>query len=443
MPLLRMVEGTSVIVMSAGGVFRGITYFPRSAETTINDAGDPLRDGDKITSVTRRNVTETAVLYLRGQTKDVIDAVNNIERMLSRAENGVTVYWDYQARVDQSILRSRVYTGRVLWSDNAALRRVANATIDAEISIVITREPWMDATTQREIPLSSNTRGVRTGGISIYNNDTGNNNQNWVQAAATDIIGSAPAPARIELTPASGGSLFFRNVYLCNMALHNPTTFDPFLLGSASQGGASKSWTASAHATNRYAWRLNSSQIQACKGEYMRILAAFDFMQPATYIQAHVGIATGSPTAYYRNPGLSGNEVWSGSPQGRQLVDLGAMPIPPQVGTASSDVGLFISIRSLTAGSSALDFVMLMPARATRHLRMPSHSTSSIIDNGPEGVAYAQGRRPFIQANGDPVMLYPGIINRVYMLFDEAGDAFVPGRNITMRMFARSRKRSI
>ncbi len=415
--LLRLTDGATTLTLSGAGAYLGATYFP------TRQAGD-------------RRISESAVLILEGTESAVRAAVNAVEDMLAQARDGETlgiapVYVEFRPTSSGDIRRARVYDGFTNWSQVAAERLLTAALNTVRVVVTWERDgDWLGP--EAELPLASATQTERTGGVTV----TGAANANYAHITAANVLGTRPAAVRLRITNSSGGGLAWRTFYVGANAFSAPGSADLWLLGSEATTGAAKSWTAGVgHSTLTWLFPLSATLLGQAQGRTFRVLAAFDSLTSTANLRAAVGSYIDSLYVPLR----LGNERAAAS----KLLDLGEFPIPPGgYNSGNSGAALAITVRSAYAGSGTLNFVMLMPTDGYRKLEQVGYTASSgvsIEDDGAEGRAYildGTSRYTVVRATGDPLRVFPGRDNRLYILFDE-GANFVAGRQMTVQAWYR------
>ena len=424
--LLRLTNGTTTLTLSGSGTYLGATYTPASDEGA-------------------ERLSESFPIILEGTEAAIRSALGEIKRLLHEAADrdrtlGAVLYAEYRPGDGGDILRSPVFGGGADLSTVPAERELSGTLNTVRANVTWERAAWYEGP-EAEIPLASSTQTERTGGVTAYNNDNGAN-PNWVAATAANVKGDRPAPVRLKITNAAGVAVAWRNFFIGLNAYSAPSAADLWLLGSEATGGASASWAAgSTHSTLRWLFPLPAALLGQAQGRTLRVLAVFTSVSASANLRVAVGPYVGSVYV----PSRIGGERLAA----RELVDLGEFPIPPGgYNVANASAALAITVRSASAGSGTLDFVMLMPTDSYRKLSQVSYDTANgeaIVDDGIGGGAHllsGSNRYPIIRAAGDPLHVQPGRDQRVYILFDEDG-GFVAGRAMTVQTWYRPRYSSL
>lgn len=422
--LLQITDGSTTLTLSGDGVYLGATYFPRS-------------------EVDGTEVTESAVCVLEGTEAAIRGGTQAIELLLGAAARQATslgprVYVQFRPTDTGETYRSEIVAGVLTWSEEPNRRQLGGTLNTVELLVTWTRRPYWEGA-EVELYLVSSSQTERQGGVAVYNNDNAGAT-NWFQVAANRVVGALAAPVRVRMTNASGASLNTRTFYLCNNVLSAPANADVWLLGSESVYGATRSWTGAIdHDSLLFLFPLPSTLLAQTQGRPFRVMAACTSLPTSVYMRCAAGAYKTPPTLFVAT--RTGREQAAVS----ELLDLGTFPIPPgglYAGTASA--ALALTARAAASGSITIDFVMLMATDSFRRLRQVWFSLlagEAIEDNGIDGTAYlvsADGRETVVEAAGDPLMVFPGRVNRMHMLFEEDGQ-FVAGRQMTVQAWYRPR----
>ena len=227
---------------------------------------------------------------------------------------------------------------------------------------------------------------------------------------ATAVTGTLPAPCKITIK--NNGLLdFFRYIHIGCNAFNAPATFDGTL--------GTKTLTITSpvtFATDAASWTPSSADLIAMGGDYFRFVGAFagGLTSGVSY---RMEISTGTIVLGKTE------EVYAADADNFDVVDFGAMAMPPIIGgVAAADS--YISINAYSAatnGSDTLSFVQMFPADNYRLIRTSTTATANaeITDDGIEGAAYtvvSSTNRPNVQVYGNPIMVYPGQAHRFSLL---------------------------
>lgn len=385
-------------------------------------------------------------------------AVRNIEGLLVSADRrartglGARVFVTVQFDGEASAWRSEIIAGKL------ELPQAPDqwGALKVEGVLGITRRNYWEGP-RTQIALTNANGTNNTAGLTIYNHDDSDSgNDNYLQIAAASVTGVLPAPVEIELKHTSGSSVNFSNIYLANNVFADPANFTHILEGESresgygtitananSSGGNYNAITFTAASYGTMLFSLSASLLQKMAGRWFRLLARFHNLSGDAVVQARIMDSTGTRILW------AGPEVQPNPSANYNLYDLGALPFPPG-GYSTSWGALKLSLKFSTgvAGTSAaeLDFVQFTPTDAFRHLRLftyPVANNDLVVDDGIENVAYlsvSSSVVPLVAPRGEPLMVYPGILQRVYVLADEQDNAMVVARTWAVRMWYRPRR---
>ncbi len=415
--LLQLTDGTTTIVLSGTSPVLGCTYYPNT----------PQRNGDG----EYNDVTEDATVNLRGTAATMRSTINGIEALLQAAKLrqatgvGPRVFALYKpVDADAVTYRSEILDGRVLLSTEPMLRRFGDTNPTIRIGVIWTRAHWWEGDLA-EISLSANGQAAATGGRTIYNNPA---NGNWVQMAAAQVTGVLPTPAMIELTNTAGGSRNLRKLFFSLNAYSDPVNFVSFLQGEARLSGGSVA-SAATHSGGQalsfvlsgtpvtFAWTLTQANMQRTRGRRVRVVARFAGTSGALYVAPQVRTSAGVVL-------WTGDEISIGPLLYEVWTDLGILPLPPGgYDDAYSAHQLALVFRG--TGLGELDVLQLSPLDSYRYLEMPVPgvavgNNAAAVHDGIEGRAYVltSGVRTGLPTSfGGPLMLQPGVIQRIYTLW--------------------------
>ena len=383
-------------------------------------------------------------------------AVRSIEGLLVSADRrqrtglGARVFLSVQFDGEASAWRSEIIAGKLELPQ--APDQWARLKIEGVLGIT-RRNYWEGPRTQ--IALTNAYATNNTSGLTIDNHDDGGND-NYLQIAAAAVTGVMPAPVEIELKHTSGSSVNFSNIYLANNVFADPANLTHIVEGESRDTGYGTTMS-DANSSNGYynditftsasagtmQFSLSASLLQKTAGRWFRLLARFYFLSGDAVIQARIMDSSGTRILW------AGPEVQPNPGTNYNLYDLGALPFPPG-GYSTSWGALKLSLRFSTGAvgtsTASLDFIQLTPTDSFRHLRLftyPVANNDLVVDDGIEGVSYlsvSSSIVPLVAPRGEPLMVYPGILQRVYVLADEQDNAMVIARTWAVRMWYRPRR---
>jgi hypothetical protein len=396
-----------------------------------------------------------------------IESMIEAARQIPEDTHGRTrVYVTAQLISDTDTWRAELVGGRMELAEDA-LAVWGNYKMRA--TLYLERVPYWEGP-ETGIPLANGNGtwdGSSATGLAIYNCNDGvgsspNKRHNYVQIAAGVITGTLPAPVKVEFKQNLAGTMSISGLYMATNADSDPANLVHMIeaesrawggtvtVDANCSGGDKVSFSAYTGSAQAY-WNLDSAIIQKTAGRWFRLLLAVRSRNATAAqmetIQADLRDSTGV-NVLYRGPEVPFNAA---NTSGDPLVDLGAFPLPPGSSAASYDrVQLWITLR-LASGSAttALDFIQMTPADAYRPVRIVPIGILSgdvFVDDGIDGVSYATAngfRGPFLRTFTDPLVVWPGKLQRIYVLTDCDTMDFSITDKLLMRAWYRPRRLTV
>lgn len=399
-----------------------------------------------LTSFEWSNVTESLELLIRGATAtEVRTRTRAIQGYLDKAQRRQKTGMGPRVTLsDSNVGESEILAGRLLLTN-------AHDQVDrlnAEAVLSITRRYFWESPRTTILTLTSSEDSTPAAVVDVYGNDDAvAAATNWVNIPAAAVTGVLPTPAEIKITNMVGAPApDWREIFVTNTVFSDPANFDPFLLGSEATPAAAYTLTTSEAVG--WTWTptiLTNARLADLAGRYYRVLVAFSTGAATTgvYLRAVVrSYATGGAET----------DLFLGALvpySGEGLIDLGPVPIPPGgYDTLGTDISLTIrAFRPAGGASMTIDFVQLTPAGDGLFQRvvLPNFAGSAgnhVILDGPKGRVYFDPNtglhRHIVRARGLPILLFPGVVNRLRFLYREQ-TGFVAGRRMEIRIWYQPR----
>jgi hypothetical protein len=460
--LLSLTDGTTTISLADGSTCFVERYTPKAPDVDAGGRSQAEVWGGEVAPPVYRNVTESMDLFLRSTTSANLQAlVRSIEGMLETAHRrqrlriGARVWLVVQLDGEASGWRSEILTGRFVldedglgWWPNQAVRG----------QLIIQRRPFFEGA-EVELALSTSNQAAATGGRTVVNHDdAGAGDDNWVEIASDQVGGSLPAPVRLQLTNASGGSRSYSTFYLAlladgaagqTVALEMEAQNATVVSDAGSSGGAYAgfSYTATEAGTVVFprVYAVTAGLVAAMGGRYVRLLGRF------------VGLSAPMWASVYLQD-ASNHTLWWGpevlvqaTAADLRLKDLGVAPLPPvDLGASAGAVKVVVQFRQVLAdGETAVcnfDFMQVTPTECLRVLRAyetPVANGGAVVLDEIEDVGYfvlSGVRVAGLAREGARLMVKPGQTQRILVLCDEGGDAMNIGRAFSVRVWYRPRR---
>lgn len=399
-----------------------------------------LSDGMEVDIPRYKNVNEVIeVSFLGATTQAVQDNVRIVSSYLATAKRrqqykvGQRVHIRILLDGESNSWRSEVLYGKVeLLPDS--LQIWGNKMVRARIHI--TRRYYWELNGSTSIEIASQAHATPALGqantISIANCKDGSRG-NYIEILAAQIYGDLPTPIKITLKNTTGGAVSYKDVFMANNCFSDPQNFAYAIEGETVDvgfGTSTSSTTALASGaaygnsgafttSGAMQWTLDNATLQDTGGRYFRVLCRFFSYTSAAsiYVTPCIMDATGGLILF------QGDEVLLPATSSSAVIDLGALPIPPG-GYSASWLGakLRFNMRAAISASVQVDFIQLFPVEGFKRLINRGISVAnneSIVDDGTEDQSYTTlsgFQIPAMSPRGGPMYVYPGIINRIYIL---------------------------
>lgn len=445
--LLQVTDGTTTINLTASG------WTLKRYDMAVGDPNDE-----------NKNITDAIELQASGTSTTAMQAVlESLEQMLlkvrlrRKTNRGPRIYLQIQPINDPTLWQSEI-TAWSLPPSQGALAYWINARM--EVRFIVERRPYWEGATLTELAIKSqNSATAATGGKPIHNRKDGVGG-NYVEIAASQIDGSLPSPVKVQLTNTTGSGQNYRSIHLATNSQSDPANFAHFIdcetLASGSAGSSATSGSANAggYATVTFAgtatfkWALSSSLLAKCAGRSFRLLARFISYSTTAPIYAEPrimddgGLADIPPIGDKVTLPVSVATPYS-------LVDLGSLFLPPG-GYSTNWAPQFLALKLYSSISQtvAIDYIQLTPTESYRKLVQTGQqiaNNDSIVDDGIERRTYALEsglESSFYAPQGEPLMIFPGQINRIYVLHD-TGTSSPLTNTFSARLWYRPRRNSL
>lgn len=451
--------GSTTALIGSGNAYLTEEYVPVPPSQTMREILDAIATGRE----SELSVTETLEMAFVGTTQaDLDNKIEAIKLLMSDAElytlrrKGNPVYLEMTPDGTSTLWRTQILAGRLEYDANWHRTWVGNKV---KARLHIERIYFWEHSTEAEASLSSVTgTGTGTGGKTIENHYVSTEYGNFVTIGASGIDGTIPTPARISMQNTSGGELIYRNIYIANETVPNGATLVcEMKQGENKQGGSTGTVqtsqvgesdesnlavTVSGTASPR--WAYTAAQISSAAGNTYRVLVRFSFYNEVP------------GNTIFVEPQL--NELlggWNLNPwqmevplNGLELIDVGSISFGDY--RSSAGMSLVLKLRSEESVTVEIDYIQLMPADNFRWLIYQGEGVPDdeyIVDDGPENRAYqlnaSNQQVPVVDVRGNPIMLYPGWVNRLYFLHDTADTQAPVEDETTVRVYYRPRRLTV
>lgn len=441
---ISLSDGVTTVALNSGD-YSVTRYHPQtpSPGTNLNQQGA----GDyALNPYNYQDVTESIDLLIQGS--DIADLQGNVRAIQTLLETGrrrqgsgmgarlfLIVQWSGEA----AAWRSEVPAGRLLLDD--AGFQVSRLKVEA--TLMVTRRYFWEANSETQLSMTSSETTVAATTVVLYNDDDASSvATNYINIAAAQVTGALPTPVRLLLTNAEVSALGWSDFYIANTVFCDPANYSGFLRGSVAVSGATHAWATNPEEA-AWRWNLTDAALTRLGGRYFRVILALSSASSNVYFRPEVQATTLGLTLY------KGKQVLGNA---GDLYDLGAVPIPPGgYNLVGTDIDLVIDVQKVGGGTVIADFASLMPAQQGCFVKLTQLGFSTPTDegielNGPEGtVYYVSGALhwPIVRQEGGPLFLWPGIINKLRVLYRTSDWSGAVGKKLNAQAFVRERRLDI
>ena len=444
--VFTLTDGTTTISLVASGVLLDnyAMSVPEGDDVTVVDTVDIMVEG-------------ASGAAMQSKARAMMDAATRYHR----THTGARVFVTAQLISDADAWRSEIVGGRLEPADDTLAVWANNK---ARMTLYIERVPYWEGP-ETQIPLTNGNGTNDTAGLAVYNDgsNTGTSptkRNNYVQLSA--ITGALPAPVKLELKNASGGAQTFNAIYLATNAFSDPANLVHILqaesrtTGGTTAGNANASGSSQLQLTNYVSgqtvvWDLPAALLQAAQGRWFRLLLGLTYrtatVDKAETVQAEILDSTGA-FVLVRGPEVAIAHAAIGF---IPFYDLGALPLPPggyDAAWGALKLRLTFRIASGTA-TTYLDFIQFTATDSYRVLDMRPAAIANnalVVDNGYDDLAYVEtagARAPYVLPRGDALMVWPGQLQRIYILADHPSGFPTMTHKWAVRAWYRPRRLSI
>jgi hypothetical protein len=434
---LRLVQDETTILTLSSTDARTMRYSPRMPE--INANSEALAgDGEAILGAPYRNVTEQVDLYWEGTRDTQIASLHKLQRLLELARqrqqtgHGARIWVHFRLASTDPWYRSEILAGRAQVEDTRYKLGLQAITPHFETAIIWTRRPYWEYAADKtgdtdalEIPLDG-----YDGGTTVTNNA-----DNVIEIAGAHVIGSMPAPLRLEITNAQDSATRATTIYVARGivgALDTTHHYDGWSVTSVN-----------ATETLLHTVSLTGEALAAWGGDFMRLMIALSgtfatdlWMRWKLYF---------SVTCLWEGPWINPT-YWTG------LRDMGAVALPPRpvYGSILSyplDLRLY-GRRASGTTSFAVTWLQILPLESWRVLVPAGYGLAyqtRVVDDGITGEVWTDGwdgggYTTHYSGRGNPIMVEPGRDQRLYLLHHTSTGSGINNRALSVRAYYRPRK---
>jgi hypothetical protein len=271
-------------------------------------------------------------------------------------------------------------------------------------------------------------------------------------------LGTIPTPCRIEMTNNDAGA-DLQTVWIGNNYLSEPEDFAHILeaedsdtgSNTANAGASSGQYRAYAGISTPEAkitgWTIPTETLVAADSAYFKVIARFFDGTNITDVKYRLRIYYASQILY-DGPQIEFDDTYAGI--SRLWRELDTIQLPPYLLEGNSPTDLTLELWGISTSGGAetvnLDLLMLLPVNTYRKLYSISGvaQNSVLVDDGVLGIYYQTVSSELVSditAEGEPIMLWPGIDNRIYFIqHSETANTADIDRAMSVRVYYRPRR---
>jgi hypothetical protein len=372
-----------------------------------------------------------------------------LERGKERADGNIAITKVFMTvTLDSDVWRSPIYDGKVVtpgteWLKGDRALGIRRATI------LVTRAPWWEDATERQISLTNGNGTDNTAGLKVYMNNSGtgsspNKQNNYVEITAAKVAGDLPAPVRFELAYTAADQahvLIGSNVFSdpANLVYWYETEVETTRVADATaSGGYYEPFSCAAAGEDIY--RTISTQLDELRGGWFRILGRV----------ASTGVWNFRPIY------LDGHNFYYGTRITRtlagaatfQVIDFGVMQLPPAflTGMASTYPAMGVEAGPDTGTRTLnMDYLQITPLQSWKDVTFDlwvTPGTMMLDDMEERDYVVASGATiSFGVPMGGGLKVWPNRLQRfVFLMADVAN---VVTTYTTVKLFYRPRRRML
>src|SRR4030042_6126552 len=412
-------------------IYAGITLDFQANGYKLLDGFFPATPDENMESV-----SDQFNLFIKGSSaSDLRSKITAIRLAFEHAKNhkddaqAAYLYFDVDDSGDAWM--SKLLGGSVIYNSN--LDRNWRQT-KAVATIIIERKPYWDAKNEVQVPLTNGNGTNNITGLTVsHNDDAGASpyHDNWVEIAAADVLGDMPGPTRLELT----NNYATQRLYTVWIGQNwtDPDNLTHILEAEDSTGGTDKSDSgcsggyyseyilASGAETEMFTWSLGASLLDACKGQYYKILARFVTGAP-TSVKFRLKLKYAATTIW------QSGQITLDATRSLQIRDMFTLRLRPWLlgQTDLSALSLILTGHQITGSPVYVepDFLQITPLDGWRMLECAGYGVvqnERMIDDGMNGNSYIDNgagddKAGIVAGYGNPIGLYPGKKQRLFFL---------------------------
>lgn len=456
---IRFTDGTTTVTLQDGatGIQQQVQWIPATSSTDDVVWAPADRHGGEQVSY-RRNVTESGTWTVLNSASNILTLHAQLNRLFTQAQErqrtgrGPRVYVEARSLDTGSWWRSEVLTGQSQPQDDKPFRGL-NAGRQTLIVAWTRRWYWEGSETTLTL---TNRNG--TGTTLAIANTHDSSKDHFVAIDASGVTGELPTPAILRIQNTTNLSERTASVMIGHAARINPSPDYLIVEGETmAASGATTTQTGSVFSNgSMIVWDRTGTGEQIL-GHWILSSAQLAALQSGWYRFVWGGITNGNVSLRLevQIEGLTtvGATPWVRMPSNTDLLDLASLALPPYVyGNSNNLYPLYL--RLYARGEDAynwtvgVDAIHMIPTESWRVLQGRGFASAyqvTILDDPIDGLAvsdWSGQRLGNYLTHGEPVMLIPGIAQRVFFLHSTDYNNYHANRTSTIQIRYRPRRLS-
>lgn len=464
--ILNLVSGAVTVTLNSAA--KKVRNYTPVTPALDDDTLDALLNGS-LSAAQVPHVTESAVIIIQETSVALlITAIHTLEKILMvdaprrlRTGQGPQVFVKFQP-TSGSLNRSEVFKGSLTWTQDS-IRETRWGQFVADVTLAWERQYFWEADAEVQLTLTNGNGTDNTTGLPVYNTNDGSGSSptkrhNYAEIDAAEALSPLPAPLRLAVTNTYGTAL--RRLYVALKAQGTPASFTHILeaesatlgTGVASAVDAASSNGNTANVTNvpaaertLFTFAISSAQAAFVLSQWIRTLLRFSTLPNDATLYMRLTLKDTTSGA------MLSQTPWQLMNTADYLQPLPPLMLSPNLQGQAAPGALQLVLSGKDAAGTVdfgLDFIALLPIEAANGFRflrpidealvnVPA-TTGLITDDGITGAIYVESTQGTYRGYGGPLMLIPGVLQRLYFLCDGSGDAAI-ARSLSIKAFYRPR----
>jgi len=443
---LYIIYGSTTLDFQANGYKLKDGFFPETPDEGVESISDQFD------------------ILIRGSSgSDLRSKINAIRLAFEHAKlhkddaQAAWLYFDVDSSGDAWM--SKIVKGLIMYDRNLDRNWRQNKII---VTVIIEHKPYWDAKNEVQVPLTNGNGTDILTGLTVYNHndsDVGPAHDNWIDIAAADVSGDKPGRMRLEVLNSYATNRL--NTLWIGHNITDPDNLVHIIEGESSTTGTQLGDSGCSNAYYRqyalpsgseysmFTWTLADTFLNACKGQYYKIMVRF-FSTVPTNVKFRIKLIYEATTIW------QSGQVSLDATRAYLIRDLFTLRLPPWLlGLTDLNALTMVMTGQQSSGSSVnvnIDFLQVTPLDTWRMLECTGYGVSQnerLIDDGLNEVAYidngsGDNKLGIIVGYGNPIALYPGKKQRLYFLMhSNIANAAEILRTISVKIYYHPRRETL